>query len=48
MRVPARPTHEQGGLRAKQKMVVVSAIVLIGSMSVIAAGVLQHASARAA
>ncbi len=48
MRAPARLTHEQGGLRAKQKMVVVSAIVVAGSTSVIATEVSQYASARAA
>jgi hypothetical protein len=48
--VPARLTRERGGLRAKPKMEVASAIVVVVvvSTSVIAAEVLWHASARVA
>ncbi len=48
MHAPARLTHEQGGLHAKQKMVVVSVTVVVGSTSVIATEVSQYTSARAA
>ena len=48
MRVPARPTHEPGGLRARLKMVVVRVIVVVGSTSWLEADVSQHVSARAA